>query len=171
MNFNKLPISLAYILLFAICSSCASLFSKSQYPVFINSVPEGAKISVLSGRGDLVFEGTTPSLVVLDASEGYFQRADYMITLSKPGYFEKQVHLQAQLDGWYLMNFFGGGVLGFLIIDPMTGNMWTIRQKAINVQMLSRGDDYYGNHKTPYLKIMALADLDPELREHLIEVP
>lgn len=168
-TFLTLVIACTFICVFS--TSCASIFSKSQYPVYINSVPEGAKISILSGRGILVFEGTTPSLVVLDASEGYFQRADYMITLSKPGFFEKQIHLQAQLDGWYLMNLIGGGAIGFLIIDPMTGCMWSIKQKVIKAELLSRQNDYYGNGTTPALKIMALADLDPELKDHLVEIP
>jgi hypothetical protein len=42
--------------------------------------------------------------------------------------------------GWYLVgNFFFGGLIGWLIIDPLTGAMWTLSPEMIYAPMGQQG--------------------------------
>ncbi len=39
--------------------------------------------------------------------------------------------LEATLDGWYIGNIIFGGLIGFLIVDPLTGAMWKLPEQAM----------------------------------------
>ena len=113
-------------------SSCASIVSKSIYPVSISSNPIGARISITDKFGKEIYLGNTPATVRLKAGAGYFSRAEYQVKFSSPGYDDKIVPITFKLDGWYFGNLLLGGVLGMLIIDPATGAMWKIETEFLN---------------------------------------
>jgi len=46
-------------------SSCASIVSKSKYPITINSRPSDAKITITDKKGVTVFSGLTPAMLKL----------------------------------------------------------------------------------------------------------
>ncbi|HRX32554.1 MAG TPA: hypothetical protein P5349_11755, partial [Tenuifilaceae bacterium] len=48
-------------------SGCASIISKSTYPITINSTPSGAKITVKDLNGIDVYSGVTPANIKLKA--------------------------------------------------------------------------------------------------------
>ena len=124
--------TLAIVGLIMICSSCASIVSKTRYPVSVDSTPRGADVTITNRRGDQVFTGKTPTLVKLKSGAGFFQNAKYNITISKDGFTSKTVELRATLNGWYFGNFIFGGLLGLLIIDPATGAMYKLKQLDVN---------------------------------------
>lgn len=113
-------------------SSCASIVSKSTYPLSINSSPSNAKVSITDKKGKEIYLGNTPATVKLNAGAGFFSKAEYQVKFSSPGYDDKIVPITFKLDGWYFGNLLLGGVLGMLIIDPATGAMWKIETEFLN---------------------------------------
>ena len=109
-----------------ILTGCSSIVSKSNYPVTINSNPNGATFIVTNKAGEEIHNGTTPSTVTLKSSAGYFKGESYTITLNKEGYDPKEYTLASSIDGWYFGNILFGGVIGMLIVDPATGAMYNL---------------------------------------------
>jgi len=108
-------------------SGCASIVSKSDYPVNISSQPPGAKISITNSTGRTIYTGQTPTTVNLKANAGYFKGENYTVTFKKKGHETRTAQINRGVDGWYIGgNFFFGGLIGWLIIDPATGAMWTL---------------------------------------------
>lgn len=61
-------------------TGCASIISGSNYPVTINSSPDGATFSIVNtGNRITVMKGVTPATVSLKAYQGYFDGADYTL--------------------------------------------------------------------------------------------
>ncbi len=58
---------------------CASIVSKSQYPISFRSNPTHAKIIIRDEAGITVHEGETPATVTLNTKRGYFKGKDYTV--------------------------------------------------------------------------------------------
>lgn len=109
-----------------ILSGCASIVSNSSYPVSVNSTPTGASFTVTNRSGQQVVNGTTPEVVTLKAGSGYFKKESYTVTVSMDGYEEKTFTVAGSMDGWYWGNIAIGGLIGMLIVDPLTGAMFRL---------------------------------------------
>ena len=107
-------------------SGCASIVSKSQWPVTINSNPSGANVAIKNKRAVEVQKGTTPMTVTLSSSAGFFNPAAYQFAFEKEGYYPASASLSASMNGWYIGNILFGGLIGILIVDPATGAMWKL---------------------------------------------
>ena len=107
-------------------TGCASIMSTTNYPVRLNSTPNGANVVVAKANGDVIHRGVTPMVCVLKSSSGYFSPAKYSLSFSKEGYRETTIPLNATLDPLYGGNCLFGGLLGLLIVDPATGAMWCL---------------------------------------------
>ena len=116
-------------------SSCASIVSKNSYPVSLQSTPSEAHFTVHNSNGQIIHQGKTPSTVDLKASAGYFKPASYTIIYKKKGYPTRTQQITATMDGWYIGNILFGGLIGLVIVDPATGNMWTMdKEHMIHLQ-------------------------------------
>jgi hypothetical protein len=124
--------TLAIVGLITISTSCASIVSKTSYPVTVDSSPREADVTITNRRGEQVYSGKTPALVTLKSGAGFFTKATYAIKISKEGFTSKTVELRATLNGWYIGNLVFGGVIGFLIVDPATGAMYKLKQLNVN---------------------------------------
>lgn len=114
-----------------VLAGCASIVSKSEYPVAITSNPIGADFVVKRRSGIPIASGVTPATIVLPASDGYFQPAKYTIDFRRKGV-AQSVPLTAKINGWYFGNLvFGGVIIGMLIVDPATGAMWTLKDTVV----------------------------------------
>ena len=124
-----------YTILIATCflaSSCASIVSKSSYPISINSTPSEAKITITDKKGVEIFTGNTPASLKLNASSGFFSKARYQVKFEKTGYQSKTAPIDFKLDGWYFGNILFGGLVGMLIVDPATGAMYKLDTEFLN---------------------------------------
>ena len=93
-------------------SSCASIVSKSHYPVtFMSGAEKNIPFEVRNKKNSLIHKGTTPNTVVLKA--GGLQK----YTVTTP---EHTRTLKIGLDPWYLGNILFGGPLG-MIVDMCSG--------------------------------------------------
>src|SRR5687768_12623825 len=106
---------------------CASVRGKGKnsYTIKVQSTPSEASVKVRNTKNAIVFQGQTPTTVTLRSSAGYFQKAKYTFDFTKPGYKPASVVMQADLNRWYFGNVLFGGLMGSLIIDPLTGAMYT----------------------------------------------
>jgi hypothetical protein len=102
-------------------AGCASIVSNKVYPVQIASDPSGARFTVSNRNGLEVQSGTTPQVINLEASSGYFKGETYKIVLTKDGFDDKIYTVTSSVDGWYWGNILIGGLIGMLIVDPITG--------------------------------------------------
>lgn len=124
--------TLAIAGLITITTSCASIVSKTSYPVTVDSTPRDADVTIKNRRGEQVYSGKTPALVRLKSGAGFFTNAKYAVTISKAGFTSKTVELRATLNGWYFGNIVFGGLIGLLIVDPATGAMYRLNQLDVN---------------------------------------
>lgn len=121
-------------------SSCASIVSRSKYPVTFTSTPSNTKISIVNKSGLSIYSGETPTTVILKSGSGFFQSERYMVTFSKPGYEDVKIPITCSLDGWYFGNIFFGGVIGMLIVDPLTGAMYKLDNTLVYADL---GSSFY----------------------------
>lgn len=115
-----------------LATGCATIVSESQYPVRIQSNPSGAPFVVKNREGATLYKGTTPDTVLLKAGAGYFKGEKYQITFTPKGKKAKSQTfiLDTTLDGWYLGgNLLFGGLVGYLIVDPLTGAMYKLPEQ------------------------------------------
>lgn len=124
-----------------VCPGCASIMCTGEKTVNIKSSPARAKFEIFNSYGNMISNGITPTNVTLKRGRGYFAAGDYTIEFSKEGYQNRKMPLPQGIEtGWY---FFGnavfGGLIGWFIVDPLTGAMWDI--KDVNISLSP--DQYY----------------------------
>ncbi len=145
-------------------SSCASIVSKSEYPIAINSTPSEAKITVTNKKGIVVYEGNTPSNIYLKSGAGFFSKAAYTVKFEKDGYDARTVPVEFKVDGWYWGNLVFGGLLGFLIIDPATGAMYKLKTEFLNETLSKSTADVH----SPKLEVYSINDIPVEWKNNLV---
>ena len=118
------------ILSLLLLSGCSTIVSDSKYSVAINSTPSEANFILKNREGLTIHSGQTPTSITLDASAGFFKGETYTLILNKQGYVEKTIEINSSIDGWYFGNLLFGGVIGFLIIDPVTGAMFKLPKES-----------------------------------------
>jgi hypothetical protein len=122
-------------------SGCATIITGSKGSVEIASNPSGASISIDDSKGKTIYEGQTPTVVTLKKGAGYFKAQNYVVTFEKPGYKTQTAKITQGLSGWYWGNILFGGLIGMLIVDPITGAMYTLDDLSINLK--SSGSSMY----------------------------
>ena len=133
--------------LVALTTSCASIINKSTQSVAISSMPDDAKVIVLDGSGAIVARGKTPVTLTLNRGVGYFAKARYTVRIQKDGYATHQVPVVGKVSGWYVGgNLFFGSIVGWLIVDPITGGMWTLSPDEVKADLSEKhGAVWSGN--------------------------
>jgi len=158
----------AFILLtlsLILLTGCASIVSKSNYPVRITSNPEGAAITIVNSIGQDVFSGKTPTTVTLKAGAGYFKGETYEVTFKREGYVTHAAQIERGVDGWYIAgNVVLGGLIGWLIVDPITGAMWTLKDLHVN---LNPEESYLQKEG---LHIITIDDVPDHLRSKMVKI-
>ncbi|MFZ4107166.1 hypothetical protein [Flavobacterium sp.] len=163
MNLKLKFLAISSILLL---TGCASIVSKSSWPITINSSPSEAKISIKDKKGIEIYTGNTPATLKLKSGAGFFSKARYQVTFEKVGYDKKVVPVEFKLNGWYFGNIIFGGPLGLLIIDPATGAMFKLETEFLN-ETLTKS---VANVDTKELKLLDINNIPAEWKKHLILV-
>lgn len=107
-------------------TGCATIIKGSTQTVSFRTVPENSKIEIVNRKGQKIHTGETPATVSLKKGSGYFKPENYQVTFSKPGYESKTVNVEGKMSGWYIGNLVFGGIIGLLIVDPLTGAMYKL---------------------------------------------
>jgi hypothetical protein len=111
--------------------------------VTFQSEPPDAKLTVTNLRsGTKVTEAKTPHQVTLERSAGYFKYGKYQAVFEKEGYDKKEVNIEGDAGAWYIAgNLVLGGLIGWFIVDPLTGAMWTINPEKVNALLTASEND------------------------------
>jgi hypothetical protein len=104
-----------------LAAGCASIVSKSNWPVNVTSSPPECRVTLKDKRGIKILKGTIPTVITLPSSSGFFSGADYSLVFEKDGFEPVTVTLSSELNPWYIGNILFGGLIGFLVVDPATG--------------------------------------------------
>lgn len=153
------------LLVLVVLTGCASIVSKSEYPVTISSKPEGADITIVNRAKETVFSGKTPSKVTLKAGAGFFKGENYTVTFKKEGYAPHTAQIERGVDGWYILgNLVFGGPIGWLIVDPATGAMWTLNNLHVD---LSPG---LSSLSKEGLHVFTVDDVPDHLRSNMVRI-
>jgi len=120
-------------LLAALLTGCATIVGDKTQLIPISSQPDLASIVITDETGSQVFKGTTPTTVTLPKSDGsYWGKKSYEVIITKPGYASHTIPITASANGWYLAgNFVFGGLIGWFVVDPFNGAMYTLSPKQI----------------------------------------
>lgn len=146
-------------------SGCATIIGSTTQPVTLKSVPEGAKISVTNRAGEKIHSGTTPATVTLNRGAGYFKAESYTIKFEKEGYEAKEIVVGGQVNGWYFGNIiFGGVILGMLIVDPLSGAMFTLSPDKVDEGLNSVGAKT--SKADGSLTVVLLEDVPADVMQH-----
>ncbi len=151
-------------------SSCATIVGDKTQLIGVKSAPDNVVVSVVDEKGSEVFKGNTPTSVTLQKADGsYFGGKTYNLTLSKDGYKPVTILLDTKVNGWYIGgNLVFGGLIGWLIVDPFTGAMYTIKPESIDAQL--KKNDVTGSWSENGLHIVLLEAVPSPMRSNLIHL-
>lgn len=150
--------------------SCATIMGKSGPETLnIRSAPDQASVSITDESGVKIFEGKTPTALPLEKKKGYFSGKKYTVKISKEGYAAHAVTVDTRVNGWYIGgNLIFGGLIGWLIVDPATGAMWTLDTNEVNVTLeASKQGAIVEPNK---IGIVLLQDIPLSLRDKMVKV-
>lgn len=120
-------------------SSCATVMRDNSQAIPIKANVEKVDIKIINKAGETVFEGQTPTTLTLKtaAKSGYFNPEKYTIVASKDGFQTQTSIIDWHVSSWYWAgNLVIGGLIGYLIIDPITGDMYYLDEE-VNLNMSS----------------------------------
>ncbi|MCC8018833.1 MAG: hypothetical protein LIO85_03555 [Rikenellaceae bacterium] len=160
---NRHSIIAALLVAVFFMQGCASIFTKNSYPVTISSTPAGAEVEIYNKENRLIFTGQTPANTVLNASNGYMSKEIYILKFRKPGYKDYEYVLESKLEGWFFGNLVLGGIIGMLIVDPLTGSMYKVPETSIIAPLVEDGRSAENG-----IRIMELDQVPEHLRADLI---
>jgi hypothetical protein len=160
------PLNLLALIVLSLATGCASIVSKSNWPVAFDTNPSGAEVVIRDISGAVVHRGTTPTSARLRSGGGYFSAARYDVEATLEGYQVGRGSVLAELNGWYFGNLGFGGLVGFLVVDPLTGAMY----KLPSHYMLNLHTPGAAAAADCAVQFVSIHDLPEELRDALIPV-
>lgn len=118
-------------------AGCASIIKGGDQQVQLKSEPSDARVVIVDAReGKEIHQGATPLTVTLKRGAGYFKKARYRVSIEKPGYQKEEIAIEGSPGGWYIGgNLLFGGLIGYLIVDPATGAMWTLDPEDVMITL------------------------------------
>jgi len=147
-------------------SGCATIIGDSTQLVPISSTPSDASIVIVDEKGSQIFKGSTPTNVTLEKSDGsYWGKKSYTVEISKDGYETQSIPVNASANGWYIGgNLIFGGLIGWFILDPMNGGMYTLSPQQISSE-LNEQMAHNNGAKDGSISIVLVQDVPPSLQK------
>lgn len=112
-------------------SGCASIVGQKLHTVTFDTDPSPASMTVKDAAGTVLYNGTSPYTMVVRASAGYFQKAEYVMSAKAEGRKASARTVLPSISGWYWGNIVFGGLIGWFIVDPLTGAMYTLEPRYV----------------------------------------
>ncbi len=144
-------------------SGCASMLCGTRQDVAIDSRPRGAEVLVYDSHCEIVLKEQTPCVAKLERSK----TAHYIVLIKKEGFAPVQVPLTGKINGAYWANILFGGI--GLVIDPMTGAMWTLTPETIDGEVVRENAGFFDHE--PGLLICLKEQVPKDLVGYLQPVP
>lgn len=166
MNISRHS-SAALVALAFLGSGCASIIKGGgSQSISIRSLPSEADVKVIDAKtGNTLTAGKTPLIVPLKKSHGYFSGGQYRVVVEKAGFASHEAMINSTVSGWYLGgNLIFGGLIGWLIVDPATGAMWSLSPDELSIELQALTTDKPAAEKPiAVMMIDELAERHPEL--------
>lgn len=133
MDMNKI-ITILLMGCFISLTSCATIFSNSEYEIQVGSTPPGADVALkVKDRAKILRTSKTPGTIMVDfGKDGPKMRNKLVLVFSKGGYKEKIIRLHKTLDGWTIVNILFWPVF---FVDMGNGSMWRPEEDEITVEL------------------------------------
>ena len=147
---------------------CATILHSGPRAIEIASAPAGAKVSIYDRSNTLVLTNTTPFVAQLPTKYGYFKGQNYRLVFEMPAHATAEVNLTSSVSGWYFANVIFGGVIGMLIVDPMTGAMYNLSPEKID-QSLSASQAQVIKDRTGFLVVLS-SQITEQERTRMVRV-
>lgn len=149
-------------------TGCSTIITGGRKDVNLRSNPSGAHVAISDEKGVTFYEGTTPTVVTLKTGKPYFVGKKYTVSITKEGFQPATTTLKSTLSGWYLGNFIFGGLVGLLIVDPLTGAMYTLpKEQSVDlVPSASATSSVNG----PSLHVVQYSEVPAALRPRLVPI-
>ena len=147
---------------------CATIVGDKTQLVPISSTPSDATILITDEKGVQVFKGLTPTSVTLQKSNGsYWGKKSFTIKISKKGYETQIIPVTAHANGWYIAgNLVFGGIIGWFIVDPFNGAMYTLTPEQIT-STLGGNIARNNNANDGSISVLLLQDVPVSLRSKM----
>lgn len=163
---------LAFILVVtsALLGGCATIVGDKTQLVPISSTPSDASILITDERGSEVFKGKTPTTVMLEKHDGsYWGKKSFTVEISKTGYKTQTIPITASANGWYIAgNIVFGGLIGWFIVDPYNGAMYTLSPGQIKATLGDNGNMSHNNStRDGSISIVLIQDVPASLRNKM----
>jgi uncharacterized protein YceK len=123
----------------ALLSGCASIIDGANQNMTFRTEPEAATVSITNKAGEKIHQGATPLTLSLKRGAGYFQSESYQVRFEKTGFKSTMVTINGGVNGWYFGNILVGGLIGMLIVDPLTGAMYRLAPDDLNAALEGDG--------------------------------
>lgn len=120
---------IAIAALLAMTTGCSTIMNDRMTDVSVMSEPAGQRYTVTNEDGVRVASGVTPDRIKLDAAAGWFDGETYQVAYDGA----KPVELDSHTTPWYWVGFCISVVSG-LIVDPLTGDMFSLPGEVSNVR-------------------------------------
>lgn len=152
-------------------AGCATIVGRSDQLISLNSQPSAATVTITDEKGMAVMTGSTPTTVTLKKSDGsWFGGKTYLVKVAKEGYETQTIQINHQPNGWYIAgNLIFGGLIGWFIVDPLSGAMYNLTPDQINPSLtpVKVSENKTGEQT---LTIALLQDVPQELRSKMIKI-
>ncbi len=162
---------LSSLLVGVFLGGCATIIGDATQLLPIMSQPGEAAVLITDEKGTLVFNGKTPTTVTLDKSDGsYWGGKEYVVQITKDGYEDQSIPIRSHPNGWYLAgNLVFGGLIGWFIIDPLGGAMYTLSPEQVSASL---GEKTTHNNRATdgSIAIVLLQDVPKSLRKEMKRV-
>jgi len=145
-------------------SGCATIVGDKTQLVPISSAPGDASVVITDETGSQIFKGFTPTTVTLPKSDGsYWGKKSFTVQIFKDGYETQVIPLVGSANGWYIGgNFLFGGLIGWFIVDPLNGGMYTLTPENIS-SSLNEKLTHNNTGKNGNISIVLLEDVPADL--------
>ena len=170
MKNVRRTLAASVVLVFA---GCASIMGRPDQLVPIQSTPSDAQVTITDEKGLTVFKGTTPTSVTLQKSTGsYWGGKDYVVTIAKEGFGTQTIPVRTTPNGWYIAgNFVFGSIIGWFVVDPWSGNMWSLSPDVVSPSLQTAEAPAAHNNTSPdRIRIMLLEDVPQDLRAKMTRI-
>ncbi len=152
-------------------ASCATIMGDKTQLVGISSTPSSAQVAISDEKGATIFEGQTPTTVTLQKSNGnYWGGKTYTVRIAKEGYETQTIPVTSNVNGWYIGgNLIFGGLIGWFIVDPLTGAMYNLSPEQISAS-LGQKTAHNNTSKDGNIAIVLLEDVPAALRDKMVKI-
>lgn len=127
----------------ALLTGCATIVGDDRASLPIKSTPSDAQILIIDETGRTAYRGRTPDQVSLSKSNGhYWGGKQFTVAISKRGYLTQRIKVDTRPNTLYLGgNLIFGGIIGWLVVDPISGKMYDLSSEGIDVTLQKHPDE------------------------------